>query len=317
MGQSSHTRQCPSCKAVLSYTTVAGLTKALANNKPCRRCVRRQDKPTEVGERILKAYASATLTNREIAATVGCTHRTVAYWLNKKGLKPHLSRGVPPERVDADHSRCRKCNDVQANDQFPFVRGRVDGRRLSICRACRAKDAREALGATPESYFNDRERRMRNGERGSRPNRRHLAFDLPSGYLAALWRWQQGLCFYTGSLMKLGLGVGHDPYGVSIDRVDPEQGYLVGNVVLCCRRVNTIKSNLTLDELAEWITPWYVQIETRLPALLAEVEAPDDNWPRNAAGRRLPSWIVERRERIAALSGAMGLTVLQVADGDF
>lgn len=293
-------RKCPSCDGTVSYRDARGLTKAIADNKPCQDCTRRRSTPSELRGKILKAYEQE-LTNREIAVVVGCAHKTVAYWLKKEGLKSHLSRGVPPERVDDEHSRCRKCGNAQSNDEFPFVRGRIDGRRLSICRSCRAKDARQAVGASPESYFNDRQRRLKNGERGSRPSRQRLAYDLPDGYLVALWQWQGGNCFYTGKPMKMGFGAGHDPYGVSIDRVDPSQGYLVGNVVLACARVNSVKNDLTPDELAEWIPAWHEQIVQRLAALVREVVPAEDNWPRNARGQRLPSWIVERRQRMAAL----------------
>lgn len=298
---SQFTRKCPSCGGMITYTSAGGLAKAVAGGKPCQGCSRRRGVPSVLRGKILEAYEQS-LTNREIAAVAGCAHKTVAYWLKKEGLKPHLSRGVPPERVDDEHSRCRKCDTVQRNDQFPFVRGQIDGRRLSICRTCRAQDARRALGASPESYFNDKQRRLSNGERGSRPSRQHLTYDLPDGYLAALWHWQDGRCFYTGKPMKMGLGVGRDPYGVSIDRVDPSKGYLVGNVVLACSRVNSVKNNLTIGELAEWIPAWHEQIVQRLPVLAREVVPVEDNWPRNARGHRLPSWIVERRQRMAALT---------------
>lgn len=301
MSKPKYTRACPSCAQELSYTTPQGLTKAIAENKPCWGCSRRRPEPTELGKKILDTYERG-LMNREIAAVVGCSHKTVAYWLRKEGLKPHLARGVPPERVDADHSRCRRCGDVQPDDHFPFVRGRVDGRRLSICRSCRAKDARQALGASPESYFNDRQRRLSNGERGKRPSRQLLEYDMPEGYLAALWQWQGGACFYTDKPMRMGYGTGRDPYGVSIDRVDSAKGYIVGNVVLCCSRVNSVKNNLTLDELAEWIPSWFQRVDERLSDLIREVQPAEDNWPRNARGHRLPSWIVERRERLAALN---------------
>lgn len=142
---------------------------------------------------------------------------------------------------------------------------------------------------------------MINGERGGRASRRDLAYSLPHGYLVSLWHWQGGICFYSGKPMKMGLGIGKDPLGVSIDRVDPAHGYIVGNVVLCCSRVNTIKHDLSPTELKELIPSWYAAIVDRLPALQGEVTGTPDDWPRNAKGDRLPGWIVERRQRMAAL----------------
>jgi hypothetical protein len=299
--EGKHSRACPTCGRKLSYTTAKQLVKATAENTSCWPCSRTRREPNGLDRKIMEAY-ERDLSNREIAAMVGCHHKTVALCLTRYGLTPLLARGVPPERVDDQHSRCRKCGDVQPNDQFPFVRGRADARRLSICRACRAKDAREALGASPESYFNDKHRRMVNGQRGSHKSRQELEYSLPHGYLASLWRWQEGLCFYSGQPMKMCLGNGKDPLGVSIDRVDPARGYVVGNVVLCCARVNTIKHDLSPEELKELIPKWHAAIVERLPLLQREVTGTPDNWPRNANGHRLPSWIVERRQRMAALN---------------
>ncbi|GHH57475.1 hypothetical protein [Lentzea cavernae] len=254
-------------------------------------------------EPILAAHKQGLL-NREIAAVVGCHHRTVAYWLGKAELKPNLLRGEPPERVDDEHSRCRNCSTVQHNNEFPFVRGFADGRRLSICRCCRAHNARKSLGASPESYFADRQNRLRNGERGARRSRQDIAYKLPDGYLAALWNYQAGQCFYTDVAMTMSLGNGRDPDGVSIDRVDPIRGYEVGNIVLCRSRVNTIKSDVTLGELQAWMPQWHERVVECLPTLVDAVVPQEDDTPRGATGRRLPSWVIERRARMERLTRA-------------
>jgi hypothetical protein len=245
------------------------------------------------------------LSNREIAMRVGCHHNTVARYLKLAGLEPNIRHGVPPERVDETHSRCWKCGDIQPDDQFPFVRNRVDGRRLSFCRQCRKVQSREAIAASPQAYFFDREARMRRGEHGARRSRSDIVYSLPDGYLIALWHWQRAKCFYTDRPMVIVLGKGLQPQSPSVDRVDPTCGYMVGNVVLCLNRVNSIKQNVTLAEMAEWMPGWHERIVTRLPLVVAEVSPIVDNTPRAANGRRLPSWIVDRRRRIEALSGLL------------
>lgn len=47
---------------------------------------------------------------------------------------------------------------------------------------------------------------------------------------------------------------------ISIDKIIPEKGYVEGNVVLCTNRVNTIKSDLSLEEMKEWIPSWYQKV---------------------------------------------------------
>jgi hypothetical protein len=103
----------------------------------------------------------------------------------------------------------------------------------------------------------------------------------------------------------MALGAGRDPVGVSIDRADTSLGYVPGNVVLCCARVNSIKSDATLAEMAQWMPGWHERIVNGLPELLTRVALGQDR-PLNAAGAALPQWIVVRRQRLEALSRAAG-----------
>jgi hypothetical protein len=302
-GAARWSRPCPTCGKTLTYTKKQSMEKLASASASCRACLNASRPVSPTGEAIYEAHRLG-LGNREIAAAVGCHHSVVRYWLVKGGLVSNAARGRPPEPVDDEHSKCARCGEVVRNVDFPWVRGRADGRRLSICRACRASDARRSIGENPFSYFNERERRMQNGERGGRPSRQGIAYALPEGYLVGLWVYQGGNCFYTGEPMSIGLGVGRVPSRASIDRVDPTKGYIVGNVVLCRTRINSIKSDVTIEELQEWMPSWHQQVVSRLPDLTASAKPILDGRELNAAGRRLPSWIVERRERLAALTGA-------------
>lgn len=296
-----HQRTCPQCGEPRSYSSAAAMRRAEAARQRCHSCAKTQIPGVRAA--IAAAYNEG-LTNREIAAVVGCHHNTVADHLRALGKVTHMKRGAPPEPVDALHSRCRVCREVQRNDEFPFVRGQRDGRRLSMCRRCRAQQNREALGASPEAYFADRENRLRRGERGGGAKRSRVEWRLPEGYMIALWRWQNGICFYTGRQMNVALGRGYDPAAASLDRVDPDAHYEVGNVVLCMTRVNSIKNDLTLGEMHEWMPGWYLQVVQRLPVLTAEVVAKPDDRPRTSGGQRTPTWIIERRRRIEELKAS-------------
>jgi CRISPR/Cas system Type II protein with McrA/HNH and RuvC-like nuclease domain len=83
---------------------------------------------------------------------------------------------------------------------------------------------------------------------------------LPDGYLQALYDEQNGRCFYTDKEFEITVGEGWNPRALSVDRVDPDRGYVVGNLVLCARRVNSIKQDMTIEELQEWVPSWYARI---------------------------------------------------------
>ena len=57
-------------------------------------------------------------------------------------------------------------------------------------------------------------------------------------------------CYYTGTLMddEPHKGDSINPARRTIDRVDSSKGYVQGNVVACCHRINQLKSNGSLKD---------------------------------------------------------------------
>ena len=88
-----------------------------------------------------------------------------------------------------------------------------------------------------------------------------LAFDLTTEYLLHIFQEQAGLCFYSDQQMSVEVGKGPRWEQLSLDRIIPEHGYTQGNVVWCTRRVNTIKNNVTLEEMKNWMPGWYGRIQ--------------------------------------------------------
>lgn len=68
--------------------------------------------------------------------------------------------------------------------------------------------------------------------------------------LETLWFAQQGKCALTGWPMTMELGNGVVQTNCSIDRIDSNKGYVVGNVQLVCRIANVAKSSLTTSDFA-------------------------------------------------------------------
>ena len=62
---------------------------------------------------------------------------------------------------------------------------------------------------------------------------------------------QGGKCAITGWDLTMILGHGVVPTNVSIDRINPSNGYVDGNVQLVCRSVNIAKSDLSMDSFIQ------------------------------------------------------------------
>ena len=74
----------------------------------------------------------------------------------------------------------------------------------------------------------------------ARAVRRGLPCDLDLSYMKTLWNEQGGRCALTGIVFDLERGKGIDkaPFGPSVDRINPELGYVRGNVRWVCLSIN-------------------------------------------------------------------------------
>jgi len=61
--------------------------------------------------------------------------------------------------------------------------------------------------------------------------------------LEKIWRKQKGLCYWMGIPMELeGLFISYDPFAPSVERLDNNKGYVLGNVVLATSFANKGRS---------------------------------------------------------------------------
>ena len=92
----------------------------------------------------------------------------------------------------------------------------------------------------------------------SRAKKKNLDFNLTADYLVQLTLSQKFLCHYTkfylvpheGKSKKIELRLGT----LSVDRIDSSKGYIKGNIRLISDLVNTIKQNMTEDEMFGLLT---------------------------------------------------------------
>lgn len=82
-----------------------------------------------------------------------------------------------------------------------------------------------------------------------RSKRKNIQFNITKEYLKELWDKQNGKCAISGIEMTFEQYKGRIPTNVSIDQINPKNGYTIGNIQLVCMAVNQMKSDLKIDEL--------------------------------------------------------------------
>ena len=118
------------------------------------------------------------------------------------------------------------------------------------CKPCRRKHLRESKAKyrlNPEQMISQRIAAFRH-----RAESQSLAFDLDADYLIQQWNDQAGYCFYSAEPMCFTNVTEKQnsphPNQPSLDKLDPEKGYVRGNVVWCSNRINIMKGDFTYDQ---------------------------------------------------------------------
>lgn len=83
-------------------------------------------------------------------------------------------------------------------------------------------------------------------------DKRGIHFDLPDWYLALLYRCTH--CFYTGEKFTKG-------NNLTLERIDNDKGYIVGNVIPVCNDANAKKSNFDDRQIVEHIEKLEEKVE--------------------------------------------------------
>lgn len=135
--------------------------------------------------------------------------------------------------------KCRKCDMIKSLNSNNFY-----SRKQSFCIDCcrveiknRDKTERGKV-FTLEKFI---KYKLKNSLKVAKSPKYNYSFNLTYDYILNLYRNQNGKCFYTGRVMTFTRGCNDS---LSIDRIDSVLGYTVDNVVLCCSKVNVMKSDL-------------------------------------------------------------------------
>ena len=86
----------------------------------------------------------------------------------------------------------------------------------------------------------------------NRAKTENCMFDLTPEYLIERWDTQQGYCFYTAHPIdfKFVSQSGKHPHNwtPSLDRLNPNLGYIKGNIVWCAYALNRMKNDFNYEE---------------------------------------------------------------------
>lgn len=197
-------------------------------------------------EKAMNAYASG-VSAEESARFLGshnkdpqALYNLLAYYERPRRGRQSPSR-MPHQVVDGMTVKgCSVCSYPKPLADFNRSSKAWDG-LAGLCRACAA--TKNKASYQTHSLVDSLERVFH--EFKKRAPQRGLAFNITLQDLKQLWSKQQGRCYYSGVALTTEVG---DPNKVSIDRADSNKDYAPDNVVLCTKRLNLMKREMSTEE---------------------------------------------------------------------
>ena len=151
--------------------------------------------------------------------------------------------------MDMAERTCSSCKKSFEKSHFE-VAGRGNTYIRSICRSCRNVEQNRNRSSSPESYIRHLYSQLKYSRKTKNPE---LEWEIDPEDLIEVWYRQEGKCALTGMFMTWGKdGSGRKELNISIDRIDPNEHYIPGNMQLVCGRVNYMKHTLPEEELYWW-----------------------------------------------------------------
>ena len=148
--------------------------------------------------------------------------------------------------------KCNHCGIEKPLIEFHADKNRVDGRK-NTCASCVVSEQKERHTQDYRKYL------LRTARH--RAKKANLPFNITEEDLELV-----DTCPVLG--IPLELGKHNNPNSPSIDKVNPELGYVKGNVHVISRRANTIKNNATEEELlavAKYVRDHYQEMPLEAP----------------------------------------------------
>jgi len=117
--------------------------------------------------------------------------------------------------------------------------------KRNVCKRCTSFQRNRTRSSSPEAYLTIVCAKLKSA-------RKNMEWELDMEHIKSLWQQQLGRCALSGVFMTWHAGEGKQDLNVSIDRKDPNKGYIIGNIQLVAQRVNTMKHTLGDSEFYWW-----------------------------------------------------------------
>lgn len=178
------------------------------------------------------------LTEASVKARTGTKHSEET---KLKQSIAHLGEKNPNYGKMASDETREKMSLVRTKHKNPFY-----GRRHT-------EESKKLMSETRIRNINNPNLKIKNIEKWIRSKirswkRRTISSNLTFEYLMKLYELQNGKCYYTNKPLKIlhaSEWKTNFRESISLDRLDPEKGYVKGNVVYCLYSINTMKGSFT------------------------------------------------------------------------
>lgn len=190
------------------------------------------------------------LSMNQIGEILGIHATTVRNRLKFLGITPNYERSPGGLQIIYGMGICKICDELQDINNFGYVK-KTDTYNTT-CNTCRNRKRIDQKNSNVVLHLagmlGDMKKRDKYQE--------FTKYDL-----ADIYEQQNGLCFYTNEKLVWRSGAGRHNRSLSVDKVLPGQGYVKGNVVLCCDWINRMKNDADLETLKVWMPLVYEKIQ--------------------------------------------------------
>lgn len=175
--------------------------------------------------------------------------------IGNKRFKESRSKHICKSIINGE-KKCYKCKKIKKVEEFSKNRSNFDGYQ-KCCKICFSNYSSVKSGYKKKSKLlkTDLSLYLRNKtsffERKSK--KKNIDFNLEKDYLFKLYNLQNGKCYYTGLDIFHNSGC-HQHDSISVERLDPNKGYIKDNVVLCLFSINSFKGMMNEVEFKEYLS---------------------------------------------------------------